>query len=173
MRTRRHNLQEIGLAAALALGLPAAPVGAQSAALPDPTRPPPGFVDELPAAAGAAGAPTTGAPRAAAADDPAGRGLQSVLIPRQGRPVAIIDGRYVPLGERHGDWELVAVAESEVVLARGRLRKVMKLTPGAEKKPPAAAAAKTRRGGADSRPEALRASEHRATPSARESETGR
>jgi MSHA biogenesis protein MshK len=106
---------------------------AQSAALPDPTRPPPGFVGEVPSSGGASGeAASTRA--VATVDDPAQAGLQSVLIPRRGKPVAIIGGKYVPLGERYGEYELVAVSESEVVLARGRERKVMKLTPGAEKK---------------------------------------
>jgi MSHA biogenesis protein MshK len=106
---------------------------AQSSALPDPTRPPPGFVGEVPAP-GSGSSEATSIRAVAAIDDPAQAGLQSVLIPRRGKPVAIIGGKYVPLGERYGDYELVAVSESEVVLARGKARKVMKLTPGAEKK---------------------------------------
>lgn len=133
---RRHNFQKNrSIAALAALCIPAA-VSAQ-ASLPDPTRPPPGFVDELPAA-GPGGAPDAGSPVAARSAHPAvdlpASGLQSVLIPRQGRPVAIIDGKYVPLGERHGEWELVSVAESEVVLARGKERKTLRLTPAAEKR---------------------------------------
>jgi MSHA biogenesis protein MshK len=109
---------------------------AQSAGLPDPTRPPPGFVGEVPAAGGVAGDASAGVAvrGASASDESAQAGLQSVLIPRRGKPVAIIGGKYVPLGERYGEYELVAVSESEVVLARGKERKVMKLTPGAEKK---------------------------------------
>lgn len=143
MKARRHNLQKKrprAVLAAIAFGLPLMAAGGALAqtALPDPTRPPAGFVDELPRA----GAPgVTNEPagavqaRGAAVDAAeASRGLQSVLIPRHGKPVAIIDGKYVPLGERHDGYELVAVGESEVVLARGKVRKVLKLTPRAEKK---------------------------------------
>ena len=137
MRSRPDNLQIYRLAAALG-GLLAAPmVLAQTpAVMPDPTRPPAGFVDQLSGAApGArsAGAISVGAVAGEAADAEANSGLQSVLIPKHGKPVAIIGGKYVPLGERYGDFELVAVGESQVVLARGKERKVLKLTPRAEK----------------------------------------
>ena len=128
------NFQKKRASAAFLVLLWPAVVIAQ-ASLPDPTRPPPGFVDELPPTGGAAPiAENTNARSAGAPADRPSSGLQSVMIPRQGKPVAIIDGKYVPLGERHGEWELVAVAETEVVLAKGKERKVLRLTPAAEKK---------------------------------------
>ena len=131
---RADNFQKNRACAALLALLWPAAVFAQ-VSLPDPTRPPTGFVDELPAIGGVAPVTDNATARSAVAQaDLPGSGLQSVLIPRHGKPVAIIDGKYVPLGERHGEWELVAVAESEVVLAKGKERKVLRLTPAAEKK---------------------------------------
>ena len=74
------------LLALLALALPLA-AGAQIA---DPTRPPVG-VPETYREAGAAAGPV----------------LQSVLIPKNGRPLAVIDGQQVRLGERLGERRLV------------------------------------------------------------------
>lgn len=132
--------KRIGLAGALLLAC--AVVRAESAPLPDPTRPPAGFLEESPKG-GAPGGAAEGAVAARQAAEPAAErpaaGLQSVLIPRQGKPVAIIGGRYVPLGERWEGWELVEVHEAGVVLARGRERKVLRLTPAAEKKNPGTA----------------------------------
>ena len=139
--------------AVAALLAPATGVLAQAAALPDPTRPPPGFVGEVPTGGGGAtDATVSPGARAAAAEEPAQGGLQSVLIPRSGKPVAIIGGKYVPLGERYGDYELVAVGETEVVLARGRERKALKLTPGAEKKIARATPGDDRKAAAKARP---------------------
>jgi hypothetical protein len=172
MKTPAHNLQKKRVIAALLVWLPWAGAAADPAVLPDPTRPPAGFVDELPktgAGAGDAAGAAPGRP-AVPADEAANPGLQSVLIPRQGRPVAIIGGQYVPLGERYGDWELIAVAESEVVLARGKQRKVMKLTPRAEKKLARATAAGNNK--AIARP-ARPVGASGTPPSRKESETGR
>ena len=162
---RSNNFQKNRAGAALLVLM--CPLAALAqAALPDPTRPPAGFVDELPASgvgAPAAEAVTARSAGARAEDVPAS-GLQSVLIPRQGKPVAIIDGKYVPLGERHGDWELIAVAESQVELAKGKERKVLRLTPAAEKKQARAGA------GADRKMQSRPA---RPEISRKESETGR
>jgi hypothetical protein len=159
-----HNYQKNrAIAALLASALPVAAMA--QLPLPDPTRPPPGFVDELPPV-GTGGAPQVSpevsARAAKAAADAPASGLQSVLIPRQGKPVAIIDGKYVPLGERYGDWELVAVAESHVVLGKGKERRVLRLTPAAEKRH-ARAGADTKMQSHPARPEQSR----------KESETGR
>mgnify|MGYP001480177883 CR=1 FL=1 len=83
----------------------------------DPTRPPAGFVEAVPGEAVA----DTG-PR-----------LQSVMLPRQGRPAAVISGRTVRLGEMWGDSRLVAVSEGEVVLDGPQGRQRLLLTPDVTK----------------------------------------
>ena len=83
---------------AFALLLPAG-AWAQPAMLVDPTRPPAG-VDR-------------GAPLAEVGVSP----LQSVLIPKKGRPLAVIGGQTVPLGGKYGDSTLTAINEREVVRA--------------------------------------------------------
>ena len=45
--------------------------------------------------------------------------LESVLIPVKGRPMAVISGKSVVLGEKFGEDRLVKVTENEVVL-RGK-----------------------------------------------------
>lgn len=96
----------------------AAPLNAQSV-LPDPTRPPPGFSDE--------GASTAEAVR--------GPVLESVMIPRKGRPVAIISGRAVRLGETWGDDRLIRLSEHEAVLEGAAGTVHLRLTPDVEKNP--------------------------------------
>lgn len=105
------------------------PVLAQ--ALPDPTRPPAGFVD--PADARGRGGQDAAGEINGAAGHEAGLVLQSVLLPRHGTPVAVISGKYLPLGARIEQWELKSVGEREVVLVQGRQRRVLKLTPQASK----------------------------------------
>jgi len=102
------------LAAALLL---AALPGAHAQALQDPTRPPSQF----------------GARAGAAASAPARPQLQSVLIARAagGRRVAVIDGETVPLGGSFRGARVVRVTQTEVELARGRERQVLKLYDGA------------------------------------------
>ena len=75
---------------AWALLLPAG-AWAQHGALADPTRPPPGVDSGAPAVEAGASL------------------LQSVLIPKKGRPVAVIGGQTVPLGGKYGDSTLTAV----------------------------------------------------------------
>lgn len=111
-------------ATCLLFGLLLAPV-VSAQVLPDPTRPPAGFVDPADLKAGQAAA----VPAAPGGQDDAGLVLQSVLLPRQGPAVAVISGRYLPLGARFDDWELRAVNERQVVLVQGRQRRVLKLTP--------------------------------------------
>ena len=100
------------LLALLALALPLA-AGAQIA---DPTRPPVG-VPETEGEAGAAAGPV----------------LQSVLIPKAGRPLAVIDGQQVRLGERLGERRLVRLSEREAVLDGPLGIERLQLTPGVEK----------------------------------------
>ena len=70
--------------------------------LSDPTRPPPGINDAAP-------------PSAGAAVNPQVRGLQSVII-SPAHCAAIIDGKTVVLGAKHGNERLVEVSERGVVL---------------------------------------------------------
>jgi hypothetical protein len=107
----------------------ASPVVAQ--ALPDPTRPPPGFVD--PADARGSGGQDASGGNSGSVGHEAGLVLQSVVLPRHGTPVAVISGKYLPLGARIEQWELKSVGEREVVLVQGRQRRVLKLTPQASK----------------------------------------
>lgn len=60
--------------------------------------------------------------------------LQSILRPKNGRPVAIIGGRTVLLGQRYGDATLVRVNETDVLLqgADGVTR--LYLTPQVDKR---------------------------------------
>jgi MSHA biogenesis protein MshK len=85
-------------------------------ALNDPTRPP-------------------AAPAEAAGQVAAGPVLQSVLLPRGGRPLAVISGVQVPLGGRYGDATVTRITESAVELAGPEGRQVLRLTPDAAKQP--------------------------------------
>jgi MSHA biogenesis protein MshK len=98
--------------ALLCLALPAV----AGSGLADPTRPPVAVTAE-PAAEGEAAGPV----------------LQSVMIPKKGKPVAMIGGQQVMLGGKYGDSRLTALSEREAVLTGpdGTVR--LFLTPGIEK----------------------------------------
>ena len=99
-----------------AAALPALPALAQPV-LPDPTRPPAGLAQE-------------GGQADAAALGPV---LESVVIPGKGRPLAVISGRQVRLGEKYGDSRLVRLNEREAVLDGPSGVERLLLTPGIEK----------------------------------------
>ena len=101
--------------------------------LPDPTRPPAGFVDAQDVKAG--GDAVRGGDNAGGLNNPDGPRLelQSVLLPQNGKPVAVISGHYLPLGGKIDQWELKSVSEHEVVLGQGKERRVLKLTPQVRK----------------------------------------
>lgn len=81
----------------------------------DPTRPPVGYaVDST--------EPST----------PTGPVLQSVLIPRKGKPMALISGQQVRLGESFGERRLIRLSEREAVLDGPAGRERLLLTPGVE-----------------------------------------
>ena len=82
----------------------------------DPTRPPFGFSDP---------APDTG--------EVTGPVLQSVMIPKKGKPVAIIGGQQVRLGEMYGESRLTKLSEREAVLEGPAGIERLLLTPGIEK----------------------------------------
>lgn len=107
---------------ATAAWLLAISVSVQAELLPDPTRPAPGFGSEPPASIGTPGV------------GEGGPVLQTVILPRKGKPKAVIGGELVTLGGKYGDQTLVKVGEREVVLEGPRGREVLKLTPGIEKK---------------------------------------
>jgi hypothetical protein len=113
-----HDLTLIALA-----GLVAAVAGAGVAAdtLPDPTRPP-SFLFEAPGAA-------------ATAAEGAGSGyvLQSVLI-GPGRRSAIISGRQMGVGDRMGDFTVVRIDDTEVLLRGAEGAHTLKLFPGVDKR---------------------------------------
>lgn len=88
--------------------------GALAQGLPDPTRPP-ATLYNAPGSGGSAGA---------------GPQLQSVLV-SQGRRVAVIDGETYRVGDSYQGKRLVSVSDTEVVLAQGKQRQVLKLYPAA------------------------------------------
>lgn len=87
--------------------------------LPDPTQPPAAVISAAQSSTGAA---------------PTGPVLQSVILRRQGVPMAVISGEMVPLGGKVGDSTLVQVKEGEVVLKGALGREVLYLTPDVSKK---------------------------------------
>lgn len=99
----------------LATAALAAPALAQGG-LADPTRPP------------------AGAASAAEGSGEAGEALlQSVMIPKRGKPTALIGGQQVVLGGMYGDSRLIALTEREAVLEGPAGIERLYLTPGIEK----------------------------------------
>lgn len=108
-----HRLAQV--AAGIALLSTVATAWAQ-AELADPTRPPAGLFAEMPGDE-AAGGPV----------------LQSVLIPKKGRAVAVIGGQQVYVGDRYGESRLIRLTEREAVLEGPSGVERLMLTPGVEK----------------------------------------
>lgn len=92
--------------------------GAAQAQLADPTRPP----GDAAVAAAAPGEP------------PAATGLQSVILRKNGKPAALINGAVVELGGKVGEAKLVKVSEDAVVLRGPGGDETLRLMPAAEKK---------------------------------------
>lgn len=113
----------------LAAGLAAGTVSAQLA---DPTRPANALF-------------TADQPGAAAA--PVESGVQTVILRRDGKSAAVINGRHVVVGDQIGDKRVIRISESEVVLKGASGREVIKVMPAIEKTPAKApVAAKPRAG---------------------------
>ena len=91
-----------------------------AAQLTDPTRPP----TQLSAPVTEAGQPT----------EAVSVGLQSIILRKEGRPAALINGEIIELGGRVGEMRLVKVEEDAVVLLGPEGRETLRLTPTAEKK---------------------------------------
>lgn len=108
-----HRLTRLVVIPALLL---AAATALAQAELADPTRPPAGLVAEETSSEAATG-PV----------------LQSVLIPRKGRAVAVIGGQQVHLGEMYGESRLIKLTEREAVLEGPSGVERLMLTPGIEK----------------------------------------
>lgn len=87
--------------------------------LADPTKPP-----------AALAAPAPDAPAAGAA----AVGLQSVIMRKNGKPAALINGEVVELGDKLGEAKLVKITEDAVVLRGPQGEETLRLTPAAEKK---------------------------------------
>ena len=105
------------LALALFLLAPSVPERAWAQTLlSDPTRPPMGII-----------APTPDA------GEVTGPVLQSVVIPKKGRPVAVIGGKQVKLWEMYGESRLIRLTEREAVLQGPAGIERLMLTPGVEK----------------------------------------
>lgn len=92
-------------------------------ALPDPTRPPPGF-----------GGEPAGKEAAAAIEAEQSPKLTSVIIPAKGKPRAVIGGKILHVGDRVGELEILRIAETGVILGGPQGRETILLTPGIEKK---------------------------------------
>ncbi|MEI7431744.1 MAG: hypothetical protein WCL27_14925 [Betaproteobacteria bacterium] len=84
--------------------------------LSDPTRPPASVFSATPETGGVTG-PV----------------LQSVFLPRKGKPFAVIGGETVKLGELYGDSRLIKLTEREAVLEGPAGIEHLLLTPGIEK----------------------------------------
>jgi MSHA biogenesis protein MshK len=91
--------------------------------LPDPTRPPAALIKSSATSANGAGADASG-----------GSALQSVILRKGHKPVAIIAGERVELGGVYGGARLINVTESRVVLDGPSGRETLLLTPAVEKK---------------------------------------
>jgi MSHA biogenesis protein MshK len=61
--------------------------------------------------------------------------LQSIKLPKGGKPLAIIDGQQVSIGEKLGDAEVLKITESEVVLKGPEGGQTLKMAPDVHKKP--------------------------------------
>ena len=94
--------------------------------MPDPTRP----ATLAPDNAAGVGA-------GAQADAPLGQ-LQSVLIGRSGRRVAVISGQTLRVGDKFAGAVLLAVSENSVQLKKGSKVSVLKLFPAPLERPPGA-----------------------------------
>lgn len=90
------------------------------ASLSDPTRPPTTIIEPVNPTTATEGAPPT-------------NGLQSIILGKGRKPMALINGVTVEIGGKVGDATLVKISESAVVLKGPAGRETLYLTPGVEK----------------------------------------
>ena len=100
-------------------------VMAQSS-LSDPTRPPAALEEPAAAAETKPGKGVGVVPQS---------GLQTVIMRKGHKPVAVINGETVELGGKLGEATLVRLSEREAVLQGPQGKEVLRLTPNAEKTP--------------------------------------
>lgn len=89
------------------------------AQLPDPTRPP---GSELATEAGGVAVPVES-------------GVQTIIMRRDGKSVAVVNGRHVGVGDMLGEKRVLKISESEVVVMGESGREVLKATPTIGKVP--------------------------------------
>ena len=104
--------------------------GGAYAQVPDPTRPPAAAMEPE-----AAGGPAM----------PVESGVQTVILRPGGKSAAVIDGKYVSVGDMVGDKRVQKISESEVILKGPGGREVIKVMPAIEKVPANKKAAAKRR----------------------------
>ncbi len=92
--------------------------------LPDPTRPPAILAEPAPADEG----------KSDKAEKAAPAGLQTVIMRKGEKPLAVINGQTVQLGGMVGEARLVKLNESEAVLQGPNGMEMLHLTPGVERK---------------------------------------
>ncbi|SMB29880.1 conserved protein of unknown function [Sterolibacterium denitrificans] len=104
-------------------GLTSGAAFAQSgaAALADPTRPPAALVE-------------TAVQEEEQPDQPPPLGLQTVLLRKGAKPLAIINGQSVELGGMLGESRLISLTETEAVLQGANGKETLRLMPDAERK---------------------------------------
>lgn len=96
--------------------------GQSDASLPDPMRPPQPAGDSAPAAStGSEGVPA------------APSGLQTIILGRGRKPMAVINGVAVGLGDKVGEARLVKLSETQAVLQGPGGKETLYLTPGVER----------------------------------------
>lgn len=110
-----HRLISWSFLSALVLVTGFAHAQQASSGVSDPTRPPAGV-------SGDSAVPEAGVAL-----------LQSILIPKKGKPIAVIGGQQVRLGEKYGESRLVRLTEREAVLEGPAGVERLMLTPGIEK----------------------------------------
>ncbi|MDE2584904.1 MAG: hypothetical protein KGN39_05850 [Betaproteobacteria bacterium] len=63
----------------------------------------------------------------------AGPALQSVILPKGGRPVALVDGQEVRVGDKLGEGVVTFIGETQIKIKGPAGVEVLRLTPGVEK----------------------------------------
>ena len=115
------------LVATISPGAAGLAYGQSDATLADPMRPPASVSESV-----SAGAPNVAAPN----------GLQTIIVGRGHKPMAVINGLMVGLGDKVGEATLVKLSESEAVLLGPAGREVLQLLPGVAKNMDAASVKK-------------------------------
>jgi MSHA biogenesis protein MshK len=96
--------------------------GQSDTSLPDPMRPPAAAGETAPAAStGSEGMPATS------------NGLQTIILGRGRKPMAVINGIAVGLGDKVGEARLVKLSETQAVLQGPGGKETLYLTPGVER----------------------------------------